>query len=53
MGVELLNLEISRNLILLLTTKKQVAKFRFANFKKNVESKLYYIDNSKTREQTV
>ena len=36
-----------------LTTKKQPTKFMSANIKKKVKSKLYHIENSKTREQTV
>ena len=36
-----------------LTPKKQTTKFSSANLKKNVKSKLYYIENSKTRGQTV
>ena len=36
-----------------LTTEKQTTKFSSANFKKNVKSKLYHIENSKTRGQTV
>ena len=37
-----------------LTTKKQTTKFSSGNFfQKNVRSKLYHIENSKTREQTV
>ena len=39
-----------------LTTKKQTTKFSSANFekkKKNVKSKLYYFENSKTRGQAV
>ena len=36
-----------------LTTKKQTTKYLSANFQKNVSSKLYYIENSKTRGQTV
>ena len=35
-----------------LTTKKQATQFASANFQKNVKSKLYYIENSKTRGQT-
>ena len=36
-----------------LTTKKQTTKFLSANFQKNIKSKLYHIQNSKTRGQTV
>ena len=36
-----------------LTTKKQTTKFSSANVQKNVKSKLYHIENSKTRGQTV
>ena len=36
-----------------LTTKKQMTKFLSANFSKNVKSKLYHIENSKTKGQTV
>ena len=36
-----------------LTTKKQTTKFSPANFKKIVKSKLYHIEDSKTRGQTV
>ena len=36
-----------------LITKKQMTKFLSANFQKNVKSKLYHIENSKTRGQTV
>ena len=35
------------------TTKKQMTKFSSANFQKNAKSKLYHIENSKTRGQTV
>ena len=36
-----------------LTTQKQTIKFSFANFSKNVKSRLYDIENSKTSGQTV
>ena len=36
-----------------LTTEKQTTKVSSANFQKNVKSKLYHIENSKTRGQTV
>ena len=36
-----------------LITEKQTTKFSSANFKKNVKSKLYHIENSKTGGQTV
>ena len=35
-----------------LTTKKKMTKFSSANFQKNVKSKLYHTENSKTRVQT-
>ena len=35
------------------TTKKQVKKFLSANLPKNVKSKLYHMEYSKTRGQTV
>ena len=34
-----------------LTTKKQTEKFSSANLKKNVKSRLYHIENSKTKEK--
>ena len=43
-------------LLLVLTiffSKKQTTKFLSANFKKNVKSKQYHIENSETRGQTV
>ena len=36
-----------------LTTKKQTTKFSSGNFKKHVKSKLYKIENSKSRGRTV
>ena len=36
-----------------LTAKKQATKFSSSNLKKNVESKLYHIETSKTRGQSV
>ena len=36
-----------------LTTEKQTTKFSSAIFQKNVKSKPYHIENSKTRGQTV
>ena len=36
-----------------LTTIKQTTKFLSANFQKNFKSKLYHIENPKTRVQTV
>ena len=36
-----------------LTTKEQRTKFSSANCQKNHKSKLYHIENSKTRGQTV
>ena len=39
--------------LLTLTTKRQTTKFSSANFSKNIKYKLYYIENSKTRGQTV
>ena len=42
-----------RELFNALTTKKQMTKFSSANFQKNVKSKLYQIENSKMRGQTV
>ena len=36
-----------------LTTKKQTTKVSSENVQKNVKSKLYHIENSKTRGQTV
>ena len=35
------------------TIEKQTTKFSSANFQKNGKSKLYHIDNSKTKGQTV
>ena len=35
------------------TTKKQATKFSSANFQKMFKSKLYHIENSRTRGQTV
>ena len=35
-----------------LTTEKQTTKFPSASLKKNVKSKLYHIENSKTRGKT-
>ena len=36
-----------------LTTKKQATNISSANFQKNVKSRLYHVENSKTRGQTV
>ena len=43
----------SYNMINSLTTKKQMTKVLSANFKKNVKSKQYHIENLKTRGQTM
>ena len=45
--------QANQNALNSFTTKKQTTKFSSANLSKNVNSKLYYIKNSKTREQTV